>query len=66
MSKNKFVPTRATCSKIVRERRQALCPSARAEYDANPLTRWWINTLWVIGSVDQTNGRKPFTHAGMA
>lgn len=66
MSKNKFVPTPATCSKIVRERRRALCPSARAEYDASPVTRWLINTLWVIGSVDHSNGRKPFTHAGAA
>jgi hypothetical protein len=66
MSKNKFVPTPAVCRKIIHERRQALCRSARAEYDASPLTRWWINTLWVIGTVDQANGRKPFKHAGVA
>ena len=66
MSKNKFVPTPAICQMIVRERRKALCSSARAAYDANPVTRWWINTLWVISSVDQSNGRRPFRHAGMA
>jgi hypothetical protein len=57
-----LAPSPAVCRKIIRERRRALCPSARAEYDANPLNRWWINTLWVIGSIDRANGRKPFTH----
>jgi hypothetical protein len=67
MSRNKIVPTPDTCRKIIRQRRQALCRSARADYDSSdPVTRWLINTLWVVSSVDRANGRKPFSHLGMA
>ena len=60
MQKSPFVPTPRQCQRIVRVRRLGLCESARLQYEADPLLRWFINSLWVIGTVDGVNGRQPF------